>query len=72
MVDNKTPEEDFKRFEAFLDAMQDIEYNYWLAHEATTKQRNLAMGLREELDEDEQDDLIEKHRDALRAFYAKW
>jgi hypothetical protein len=72
MVDNKTPEEDFKRFEAFIEGMEDIEYEMWYRDTATTAQRNLADGLREEIDEEDADDLINTHRDALRRFYSRW
>lgn len=50
---SKTPEADFKRFEKFLDGMEDIEYEYWYREEATQKQRDLADGLREEMEEEE-------------------
>lgn len=69
---SKTPEADFKRFESFIEGMEDIEYEAWYRDEATTAQRNLADGLREEVDEDEANALIEEHRDSLRQFYSKW
>jgi hypothetical protein len=72
VTDKKTPEEDFKRFESFVEGMEDIEYEYWIANEATDKQKRLALELREELDEDEADELISMHRDALRRFYSRW
>ena len=50
---SKTPEADFKRFEKFLDGMEDIEYEYWYRNEATVRQRDLADGIREEMDEDD-------------------
>jgi len=53
VTDKKTPEADFKRFESFIDGMEDIEYEYWIANEATDKQRKFALELREEVDEDE-------------------
>jgi hypothetical protein len=53
VTDKKTPEADFKRFESFIDGMEDIEYEYWIANEATEKQRKFALELREEVDEDE-------------------
>ena len=53
MTDKKTPEEDFKRFESFIDGMEDIEYEYWIENEATAKQKKFALELREEVDEDE-------------------
>ena len=68
----KTPKEDFERFEKFIDEMSDMEYESWYDEEATTKQRNLADGIREEIDEDDVDDLINIHRDALRRFYSRW
>jgi hypothetical protein len=46
---SKTPEGDFKRFESFIDGMEDIEYEYWYRNEATVKQRQLADGIRETL-----------------------
>jgi hypothetical protein len=52
VTDKKTPEADFKRFESFIDGMEDIEYEYWIANEATEKQRKFALELREEIDED--------------------
>lgn len=53
MVDNKTPEEDFKRFEKFIDGLEDIEYEYWIRYEAKGKQKQLALEIREEVKEDE-------------------
>ena len=50
---SKTPKEDFDRFEKFIDGMEDIEYEFWLANEATSKQRALAETLREEADEED-------------------
>lgn len=50
---SKTPEADFKRYEKFIDGMEDIEYEYWIKYEATEKQKKLALELREEVDEDE-------------------
>jgi len=69
---NKTPAEDFQRFEKFIDAMEDMEYEYWYDNEATKRQKDLADGIREEISEDEADDLINVHRDALRRFYSQW
>jgi hypothetical protein len=71
-LSHKTPQEDFKRFEDFIDGMEDIEYDYWIAHEATPKQKKLASELREEASEDEVEDLIETHKDALKRFYRNW
>ena len=45
---NKTPQEDFDRFEKFIDAMEDIEFEYWYANEASAKQKKLANEIREE------------------------
>ena len=53
MSSKKTPEEDFKRFEKFIDGMEDIEFDYWLKFEATSKQKKLASELREEITEEE-------------------
>lgn len=53
MQTKKTPEEDFKRFEKFIDAMDNIEFEYWYAHEATLRQKKLASELREEVREEE-------------------
>jgi hypothetical protein len=50
---NKTPESDFYRFEKFLEAMEDIEFQYWYNHEASDKQKKLANQIREEVSEDE-------------------
>lgn len=50
---NKTPEADFKRFEHFIDGMEDIEFEYWYRNEASAKQKELVDGMREEVDEDE-------------------
>lgn len=62
---NKTPEDDFRRFEKFIDAMEDMEYEYWYNFEATNKQKDLADGIREEVSEDE---VYYTRRDALRQF----
>jgi hypothetical protein len=50
---SKTPHEDFKRFEKFIDAMEDIEFEYWYYYEATGKQQRLADEMREVISEDE-------------------
>lgn len=50
---SKTPEADFKRFEKFLDGMEDIEYEYWIKYEASEKQKKLASEMREEVDEEQ-------------------
>jgi hypothetical protein len=50
---SKTPEDDFKRFEKFIDGMEDIEYEYWIKYEATTKQKKLALEMREEVTEED-------------------
>lgn len=52
---NETPEEDFKRFESFIEGMENIEYEYWYENEATVKQRELAKELREVAKEDDDD-----------------
>jgi hypothetical protein len=71
-MSHKTPEEDIKRYEDFIDGMEDIEYDYWIANEATPKQKKLASELREEVDEEEVDELIDTHKDALKRFYRNW
>lgn len=50
---NKTPEEDFKRFEKFIDGLEDIEYEYWIRYEAKGKQKQLALEMREEVSEED-------------------
>jgi hypothetical protein len=50
---SRTPEADFKRFEKFIDGMEDIEYEYWIKYEATTKQKELALEMREEVTEED-------------------
>lgn len=50
---SKTPEADFKRYEKFIEGMEDIEYEYWIKYEATEKQKKIALELREEVDENE-------------------
>ena len=55
----KTPEEDFKRFEKFIDAMENIEFEYWYRYEATNKQKSLAEEIREPLTEKEHEDIYE-------------
>jgi hypothetical protein len=72
MSSKKTPEEDFKRFEDFIDGMEDIEFGYWFANEASPRQRQLVSEMRERIDEDDADKLIEEHRDSLRNFYSRW
>jgi hypothetical protein len=53
----KTPKEDFKRFESFIDAMEDVEFEIWYNEEATTAQRELADKIREPLSEEEEEGL---------------
>ena len=53
IMPSKTPEQDFKRFEKFIDGMEDIEFDYWYKFEATKKQRELAEQLREEIAEED-------------------
>lgn len=43
----KTPKADFDRFEKFIDGMEDVEFEYWYANEATTRQKSLANEMRE-------------------------
>lgn len=65
----KTPDEDFRRFEKFIDDMSDMEYDAWLQDPRTSNlQKDLADEIREELDEDEARAIIESRRDALRRF----
>lgn len=44
---SKTPKADFDRFEKFIDGMEDVEFEYWYANEATTRQKSLANEMRE-------------------------
>lgn len=53
MSSNKTPAEDFTRFEHWIDGMSDTEYDIWYNDEATNKQKDLADTIREEIDEDD-------------------
>lgn len=69
MTDKKTPEEDIKRFESFIDEMSDTEYDYWYKQEATSRQKTLADQVREEIDDDITDSYMNIHRDSLRQFY---
>jgi hypothetical protein len=50
---NKTPSEDFTRFEKWIDGMEDTEYDYWYENEASARQKDLADKIREEIDEQE-------------------
>lgn len=50
---SKTPEADFKRFEKFIDAMEDVEFEYWYNYEASAKQKQLASQMREYVEEEE-------------------
>lgn len=52
-MSSSTPQEDFNRFEKFIDGMEDIEYESWYNNEATEAQRRLADTVREEIEEDE-------------------
>lgn len=63
----KTPEEDIKRFESFLDGMEDIEYQYFLDYEASAKQKELAAKLRE-VEGPSFDIRTDVLKDALRQF----
>lgn len=65
----KTPEEDIKRFESFIDEMSDTEYDYWYKQEATGRQKTLADQVREEIEEDVTNSYMNIHRDSLRQFY---
>lgn len=50
---SKTPEADFKRFESFIDGMEDIEFEYWYKNEATDAQKRLVEQMREEISEEQ-------------------
>ena len=53
MSSNKTPAEDFTRFEHFIDGMSDTEFDMWYDYEASNKQKDLADTIREEVEEEE-------------------
>ena len=64
--------DDAKRFEKFLDAMEDTEFDYWYDNEASGKQKDLADQLRESASPDDANDYVNVHRDALRSFYGSF
>jgi len=66
---NKTPAEDFTRFEHWIDGMSDTEYDIWYNDEATNKQKDLADTIREEADED---DIPTPRQSRLREFLKRF
>ena len=76
-TEKKTPEQDFKRFENWVEGMEDKEFEVMMELDQkeggfSPRQKELASQLREEVDEEEVEELITEHRDALRRFYSRW
>jgi hypothetical protein len=70
-MSSKTPKEDFDRFGNYIDAMTDIEYDYWYDNEASSKQKALADTIREEVQEDEAPEEIEENRRSIMGFFRR-
>jgi len=63
MTSNKTPEEDFKRFEDWIDGMEDKEFEYMMDTPEedggfSDKQKKLASEIREEATEEDLEGLV--------------
>lgn len=66
-----TPDDDLKRFEDFIDGMTDMEYDIWYESDASSKQKEFADGVREEIQDDETPDEIKKNENQIVRFFRR-
>jgi len=69
---NKTPAEDFTRFEHFIDGMSDTEFDMWYDYEASNKQKDLADTIREEVEEEEAQEHLTPKQSRFREFLKRF
>lgn len=66
-----TPDDDLKRFEDFIDGMTDMEYDIWYESDASSKQKEFADSVREEIQDDETPTEIQKNENQIVRFFRR-
>ena len=71
MSNKGTPKEDFERFDEFIDGMTDMEYEIWYANDATSKQKQDADTIREEVQEEDAPEEIRRNENQIVRFFRR-